>query len=387
MSQTAFLMRGFRPFFSGAALFALLAMILWLALYTGKIQTPSSELSAVQWHAHEMIYGYAIAVICGFLLTAAQNWTGVSTLKGGLLVGLFILWCSARVLFLPGVNFLMIAAACDLLFMFLLFSAIAYPVIKVMQKRQAPVLIILALLFTGNLIFYLGLFGKLSGGTRLGIDIGLYLVLGLVLFMGRRVIPLFAETGTGKVLEIARPRWIDISVFLLYPVFFIKQVFLADEPTALISFSLFLVTGIQLVYWHKPGIWKKPLLWSLYVAFASISLAFLLQGLVIYTDISANLPLHTFTIGGIGLITLSMMARVSLGHTGRIIHESPFVITLAIILLIAATITRVILPLVQPSLYVTWVTIAGVCWSLAFACFAVYFLPRLIAARVDGKPG
>ncbi len=380
-------MRGFRPFFSGAGLFALLAMILWLALYSGKIQAPNSELSAMQWHAHEMIYGYAIAVICGFLLTAAQNWTGVSTLKGSLLAGLFILWCTARVLLLPGLNFLVVAAVFDLLFMFLLFIAIAYPVIKVRQKRQAPVLIILALLFTGNLIFYLGLFEKFPNGIRLGTDIGLYLVLGLVLFMGRRVIPFFAESGTGKVVEITRPRWIDISVVLLYPVFFIKQVFLADEPTSLISFSLFLVTGIQLVYWHKPGIWKKPLLWSLYVAFAIISLGFLLQGLVIYTDISDNLPLHAFTTGGIGLITLSMMARVTLGHTGRTIHESPFVITLAILLLIAAAVTRVALPLVQPSLYVTWVMIAGVCWVMAFACFAVYFLPRLMEARVDGKPG
>jgi uncharacterized protein involved in response to NO len=387
MGHTAFLMRGFRPFFSGAGIFALLAMVYWLVLYSGKVQLPESDLSAMQWHAHEMIYGYAIAVICGFLLTAAQNWTGISTLKGGFLAGLFILWCAARVLLLPGMNFLLIAAAFDLLFMLLLFAAIAYPVLKVKQKRQAPVLVILALLFSGNLIFYLGLLGKLPNGARLGIDIGLYLVLGMVLFMGRRVIPFFAETGTGKVLAISRPRWIDISLFVLYPVFFVKQVFLTDEPTALVSISLFLVTAIQLIYWHKPGIWKKPLLWSLYVAFAFISSGFLLQGLVIYTDISMFLPLHAFTVGGIGLITLSMMTRVSLGHTGRTIHQSPFVISLAILLLIIGSVSRVALPLVMPSLYVNWVMISGMCWVMAFTCFAIYFLPKLTRPRVDGKSG
>jgi len=386
-NQPAFLMRGFRPFFIGAGLFALVSIALWLVLYTAKLQTAPDNLSAMQWHAHEMIYGYAVAVICGFLLTAAQNWTGVNTLKGSLLAVLFSLWCAARIFMFPGLGLVKIAALFDLLFMVGLLAAIAYPVLKVKQQRQTPVLIILLLLLTGNVLFYLGLFGKLDSGVRLGTDFGLYLVLGLVLFMGRRVIPLFAENGTGMKVKITRPRWIDISMFLLYPVFIVKQVFLREEPTALISVSLFLVTMIQLIYWHIPGIWKKPLLWSLYLAFAMISLGFLLQALVIYIDISQMLALHAFTVGGIGLITLSMMARVSLGHTGRNVHESPFVITLALLFLIAAALFRVVLPWVETEHYTNWIVISGVLWMAGFSCFLICFLPKLIKPRTDGKPG
>jgi len=382
-----FLLRGFRPFFTGACLFAIVAMALWLAQYTGILLLAPARLPTVQWHSHEMVYGYAVAVIAGFLLTAAQNWTGITTLHGGLLALLFMLWAAARIFLLPGLDQYAAAAFCDLLFMLSLLIAIAGPVIKVRQKRQAPVLLILLLLAAGNTSFYLGLAGWLEHGVRWGIDGGLYLILGLVLFMGRRVIPFFAEGGTGKQVKIPKPQWIDVALIVLYPVFLLKHVFLPTNHTVLLAASLFLVTLTQLIKWHIPGIWKKPLLWSLYLSFAMICLGFLLESLVRVAAISKALPLHAFTVGGVGIVTLSMMARVSLGHTGRNIHQSPLMLTLAVMLLAAAALIRVFLPMMQPSLYVTWVVGAGICWIAAFGCFALCYLPMLAKPRIDGKPG
>jgi uncharacterized protein involved in response to NO len=387
MKRPVFLARGFRPFFAGACLFACLAMALWLAAYSAHLSPVTGRLPVLQWHAHEMIFGYALAVIAGFLLTAAQNWTGIATLHGAPLAALFALWCGARIFLLPGVDLIAAGAICDLLFLLSLLLAIASPVIRVRQKRQAPILLLLALLVAADACFYLGLAGWLEHGLRWGMDGGLYLVLGLVLFMGRRVIPFFTEGGTGRRVEIPRPRWIDVALLMLYPLFLLKQVFLPTVAAAPLALALFGVTLVQLAMWYTPGIWRKPLLWSLFFSFAMISMGFLLQALAHLSDISSTLPLHAFTVGGIGTITLSMMARVSLGHTGRNVHESPFVVTLALLALALAAVLRVFLPLLHASGYLTWVLSAGLCWISAFACFAWLYLPMLVRPRIDGKPG
>jgi len=382
-----FLARGFRPFFTAACLFAMVVMGLWLHAQSVIPAGSAGSLPAFQWHAHEMIYGYAVSVIAGFLLTATQNWTGRTTLNGSWLGVLLLLWATARIAMLPQLGWHTVAAVCDLAFLLGLLLAIAVPIIAVRQKRQAPVLIILLLLLAGNGIFHLGLQGFVPNGVTLGIRLGFYLVLGLVLFMGRRVIPFFAEGGTGQKVEIPRPRWIDGALIALYPVFLVLRVFFPAVSIEWIAAALFLITLVQLFTWHISGIWKKPLLWSLYLAFGMISLGFGLLSLARTLDISESIALHAFSVGGIGLITISMMARVSLGHTGRNIHEASFRIFLALLLLLVAAVLRTMLPVVIPSGYLTWVTAAGVFWIMAFGCLAMELLPMLTKPRIDGKPG
>ena len=217
---------GFRIFFLGAGFFAVISIALWSAIYLFNIAIPIDAVSSFQWHAHEMIYGYAVAVIAGFLLTAVKNWTGVQTLYGKPLMLLFFLWLGARVLFLFGTMYIEIAAIVDSLFLLLLAVAIAYPIIKVKQWGQMGILSKVILLLIFNVFFYLGAMGILSEGIYWGIYGGIYLVVGLILMMGRRVVPFFIERGVGYPVTLYNSRFIDISSLVLFILFFIADIFL-----------------------------------------------------------------------------------------------------------------------------------------------------------------
>ncbi|MDH3942175.1 MAG: NnrS family protein, partial [Xanthomonadales bacterium] len=167
-------MRGFRPFFLAASLFAIFTMAMWLGVYRFGLQLQLDGLSMFQWHAHEMIYGYSMAIVAGFLLTAAWNWTGEKTAAGASLAWVFAPWVIARLLMAPGTPYLVYAAAADLVFLLATGFAICRPIIKARQKRQIPVLLILSLLLLSNLAFYLGAAGLLESGVHLGIYGGLY---------------------------------------------------------------------------------------------------------------------------------------------------------------------------------------------------------------------
>ncbi|RPH99552.1 MAG: NnrS family protein [Lysobacterales bacterium] len=377
--------RGFRPFFLGAGLFAIATMIVWLAAYRFGLAPDLAGITLFQWHAHEMVYGYAMAVIAGFLLTAAQNWTGVDTLHGPGLAGLLLLWLAARVMMLTGTAWLLPAAAADLAFAVVLFIAIARPVLKVRQRRQTPVLLVLALLAAGNAAFYLGALAGAPEWVARGVYGGFYLVLGMVLFMGRRVIPFFAERGVGYEVELRNSRWNDVASFVFYALFLVAEV-LAPGSLAgsLVAALLFVLNGLRLAGWHTPGIWRRPLLWSLYLAYAAIALGFLARALVATGTLSPLLAVHTFALGGVGLITLSMMTRVALGHTGRNVHQPPAVAALFLGLLIAAGLSRTLGVASDPGHYALWITLSGALWIAAFGLFAASVGPLLWRPRPDG---
>lgn len=150
---------------------------------------------------------------------------------------------------------------------------------------------------------------------------------------------------------------------------------------------MFVVNAIRLAFWYRPGIWKKPLLWSLFTAFALIDAGFLLFALSAVLPIAVTLAVHAFAVGGIALITLAMMARVALGHTGRSVHQAPAVIILPMTLLLLAFMTRVVGPLVAPLHHGVWVMLSQVCWISAFTVFGVAWFPILTRPRIDGAPG
>jgi uncharacterized protein involved in response to NO len=357
-------------------------MATWLAVYQYGFQLQLTGLSPSQWHAHEMVFGFAMAVIAGFLLTAAWNWTNRQTASGFALALLFAAWALGRVLLLPGTGLLMAAATADMAFMFGLLFAVARPIIKVRQKRQAPVLLGVALLTAANLSFYLGAAGWLPGGVHYGVNGGLYLVLGMVLFMGTRVIPFFTERGVGYEVRLKRRRWNDILTFALFPLFLLSEVLLPRHFSgALLAAALFVLNSMRVSGWYTLGIWQKPLLWGLFAAFMMINLGFLLRALSAVTAIPELLVLHAFAVGGIGIITVSMMARVTLGHTGRSVHQSPPVVALLLSGMVLGTLIRVFLPLIDPAHYRLWVTTSGLIWIGVFALFSIVFIPLLVRPR------
>lgn len=385
----AWLNLGFRPFFMGAALFAVLSMSIWAAIFPLQILSSLNELAPATWHAHEMIYGYAMAVIAGFLLTAVKNWTGFPTPRGMLLLLLFVLWLAARLLPLAG-QWLPLSwtAFFDLLFMAILIPAVAVPIVRAKSQRNLVVIAVLVLLMSGNSLFYLGVFGILTDGVRLGLYLGFYIIIALVLMMGRRVIPFFTERGVGYEVVLKNHTWLDRAIPLMLIAFIATELILPSGIfvtgfAALLS----LLLGIRLVGWYTPGLWRKPLLWVLHIAYGLIVVGFALKVAEFLSGISPFLAVHAFAMGGIGLMTLGMMARVSLGHTGRNVFAPPTAVTCMFLLLTGAAILRIFLPLLAPAYYALWVGLSQLSWILTFALFALLYIPMLVSPRVDGQPG
>jgi len=379
---------GFRPFFVGAAVFAIVSVAAWALLYFARISLPLGNLSSPQWHSHEMIYGYGLAVIAGFLLTAIMNWTGVQTIHGKKLAALFALWLVARVLFLFGARYLEAAALADMLFVALLFASVATPIIRVRQWRQLGILSKVALLALGNLCFYLGAFGVVEDGAYIGLYGGLYAIVALILVIGGRVFPAFVRNGVAYEAILQNPRWIIVANILLFVLFFANQLFVRNQ-TALgyLSAMLFLVNAVRLVLWHTPGIWKNPLLWSLYLSFVFIDAGFLLYALSAFSDVSPFLAVHAFAFGGIGIATVGMMSRVSLGHTGRNVRTPPALTALSLSFMVLGGVIRVAFPLIDPSRYDYWIIASQLAWIAAFALFLVSYSRMLVMSRIDGQPG
>ncbi len=366
----------------------MLAMVNWMAVYLFQVPLELHGVSLFQWHAHEMVFGYAVAVIAGFLLTAAWNWTGQKTAAGAGLALLFCLWLLARVLMMKGTGLLAWATAADLAFMAGLACAVGIPVIRSRQTRQAPVLLLLTLLAAARLLFYLGAEGMVQDGVRIAVHGGLYLVLGMVLFMGRRVIPFFTQRGVGYAVELRNERWNDIATIAVYPLFLLSEILLPYSLTgAILAGALLILNTLRVMGWHTMGIWQKPLLWGLFISFVMINLGFLLRSLMPVTAVPPLLPVHAYAVGGVGIITVSMMARVTLGHTGRDVHQAPRAMVLILTgMLLAATI-RIFLPLVDATHYKLWIGAAGTLWVASFFLFTVVFGPMLLRRRADEKPG
>jgi uncharacterized protein involved in response to NO len=370
---------GFRPFFLGASIFSAITIGLWMAIYVFHFSLPLENLTPSQWHAHEMIYGYSLAVIAGFLLTAVRNWTQIQTPRGVPLFILFSLWAAARVLFLFGTKYILAAAFLDLSFMLFLTAAVLHPIIKTRQWRQIAVVAKLVFLALGHVVFYLGVAGAVERGVYWGLYGGLYLVIGLIMTMGARVIPSFIQNGVDADVELYNPRWVGIASLLLYLFFFISELFLTNEYlTASLAAGLFAVTTFRLFGWHTPGIWKKPLLWSLYLSLAFIDLGFLLFSIRPFLGLAKFIPMHAMAFGGIGLVTIGMMARVSLGHSGRSIHNVPRTLSYSCAAIALGAVVRVGVSVIDATRYANWIAVAQTLWVFGFLLFVFSYAPILI---------
>jgi uncharacterized protein involved in response to NO len=379
---------GFRPFFLLAGVFSLISIFIWGGVYVYGWPAPRLPFSPMHWHAHEMIFGYGMAVVAGFLLTAVRNWTHLNTLKGYPLAGLATLWLAARLAgwLIPGQVLPM--ALLDLVFDLWFFVAILRPILRAKQHQQIGIASKIVLLMLANLCFYLGVSDVIEQGIVWGLYSGLYVLLALVFTMVRRVMPMFIERGVGYPVTLKNRAWIDRSGIYVFVLFVIADVFWRNVPaTAVLAGLLFAIHTMRLVGWYTTGIWKKPLLWVLYAGYGGATFGFLLKALAPFTSLSPSLALHAFALGGIGMITAGMMARISLGHTGRDIQQHSWLLAPAFMSLFAAYVARVLLPMIAPVQYLSWLAIAQAAWLIAFALFVWVYAPILIKPRADGKPG
>lgn len=375
---------GFRPFFLAAGLYAVLMMALWLLVLNGAVIP--GELLPLVWHGHEMVFGFAVSVIAGFLLTAAQNWTGLRTPSGRPLAALFLLWLAGRLSFLiPGLPTGLVALI-DLAFLPVLAVTLAMPILRTKQLHNYPFPILLLALAAANALVHADALHWMSGTARPGLHLGVYVVIMMITAMGGRVIPSFTDN---KLRTRARRwtiiEWLVPAITLLALI--AALVAPASPVTALLAAVAAAAHAIRLAGWYTPKFWSVPLLWILHLGYAWIPLGFALQALsAAGWNTAAGSALHAFTAGAIGALTLGMMARVSLGHTGRPL-EPPPIMTLAFIAINLAALVRVALPLLFPAAYTQVMTMAGLVWIAAFGLFVAVYAPMLLRPRVDGKPG
>jgi len=378
LEHSVFLSKGFRPFFLGATFYALVSMIYWGAVYFFGLSLDIGSLTSFQWHAHSMVFGYATAVIAGFLLTAVTNWTGQETLKGLPLLILFIIWLLARLcwMFLPYEPLFL--GLLDLVYLLFLFIAIARPIIKVKQWRQLAIISKLLIIVVAYILFFLGSLGFIKNGTYYGIYLALITEIALILTIARRVFPFFAKAGLGLASPPHSPLWIDRSslvLLMLWMVMFI--LFQKSALTAVLSFSISIILAIRLYYWYRPAFWGVPLLWSLYVSIGFIALGFAMLSLAYFIDRLHYLGIHAMAYGGIALISFSMMCRVGLGHTGRNVGAKYPVLNLALISFALGVIFRVFFPFIFPEFARIGMMTSQLFWIFSYCTYIWFYFPKL----------
>lgn len=392
---------GFRIFFSMGAVFAMMTMALWSMVFTGHTDINVALLNPFYWHGHEMLYGYTMAIIAGFLLTAVKTWTGVMMPYGYRLLMIFMAWVLARLCWMGyGVGMfasqpmmpIFAAMIFDMLFMVLMAYYIFRAVLQVKQYKQMGILSKLALLTLGNFLCYLGIIKQDMSITRVGLYLGFYIIIALVLTIGRRVIPFFIERGLSvggyKNVMVKNSKAQDIASLVLFLAFMLFDLFYPNPYLITVAaLGVAIVNFIRLLGWHHRGIWDKPLLWSLYLAFLGMCLSMVLYALQPWLGFSHTLPMHGLALSGIGMMTISMMSRVSLGHTGRSIHQPPKTVYAIFALMVLVFVFRVLLPMVDMSHYMLWIMIAQTAWILSFALFCISYLPLLFKPRPDGLFG
>ena len=384
----ALLALGFRPFYLFAAVFAIVAVPVWLVSYAGG-NLAGNYLQGIAWHSHEMIFGFAAAVIAGFLLTAVRNWTGRPTPTGALLGGLATLWLLARVLMLTGpAN---VAALIDVLFLPALGIAVAIPIWASRNARNYKVLAVLSVLTLANVGYHLASSGSLPlEFGRVSLAAALDVISILIAIVGGRVVPAFI----GNAVEGASPRHIRSVEFVSVGALLVILVAGAVKPWIAVPHTAWLIIfvvaavgqGVRLLLWQPFRARGNPLLWMLPVAYAWLPVSLALKALELQSMVPAGAAIHALTIGAIASLMMAMMMRSALGHSGR-----PLVAGLAevgaFVLLQLSAIVRILAALVVPGAYREAMIVSGVLWTLAFAVFLWRYWPVLTRPRIDGRPG
>lgn len=372
---------GFRPFYLVAALFAAISIPLWIAQYFGWIGMPHVNLF---WHMHEMVYGFVIAVIIGFLLTAMRAWTGLWTPRKGHLAALVGVWLAGRIAMLCAPPLL--AAVVDLAFL----PLAAWPMYRVLQragnKRNMFLIVMLALLTFVNLVFHAAVNGWLALSPMLAIQAAILLIVIIESLIGARVIPMFTSNGAPGSKPIVHPRR-DLITLILMLAASLAWVFGAAAPA---SAGLAIAAGcaalLRLAGWQPQRTVRVPLLWILHLSYGWIPVGFFLLALSALNLVSASAAFHALTVGSMAGLIIGMMTRTTLGHTGRLLKAGRAELSMYL-LIQAGALARVAAAFDLAGLRDTALIISTLCWSAAFALYVIVYGPYLLRPRIDGREG
>jgi uncharacterized protein involved in response to NO len=388
-SGLAILNYGFRPFFFLAGLWSALGMVVWLAEMAGIFSVPS-VFPPLTWHAHEMLFGFTVAAIAGFLLTAIPNWTGRLPLHGRPLLMLVLFWLGGRLAVATSAAIgAWAAAVLDLAFLAALLFVVAREIVAGKNWRNLPMLAAIGALLAANALMHceplnLGTFG--TTGWRLAIAVATL----LIALVGGRIVPSFTRNwlakrpSGGMPAAFARFDQITLAVTVIALVCWIA---LPGTGAASASLAIAAVLNLtRLCRWRGYRTVSDPLVWILHVGYAWVAFGLGLLALAQFPELlPESAAVHGLTAGAIGTMTLAVMTRAIRGHTGRPLRADYG--TTAVYVLVTVSALSRITASIWPGLYDSLLWIAGAAWIAAFSGFLLLYGPMLLAPRIDGKPG
>jgi len=379
---------GFRPFFSSAALFAGLSILIWIAEFAGLSSLAHGELDAITWHSHEMMFGYLGAVLAGFTLTAVANWTGRPPVSGLPLVFLFLIWLAGRVsmaLAFTGTVALTSAVLIDVIFLPALVFVFGREVVAGGNKRNLVVVAAVGLFGVANILFCLDVLGMFANDYWLRLGLGVAGV--LISLIGGRIIPAFTRNwlaARGQKIQIPEMGLVDKIALVMTVLGVVLWTALPDEP---LTGLMLVLAGIglmaRLTRWHGLKTVQEPLLGGLHLAYIFLASSLvLIGGSILQPDlVPFSSGLHLLTAGTIGLMTFVVMTRAALGHTNQPLTSSP-VITTALVLVAGGALLRAAAPWTN-DIYMPLMYASAITWSLGFLLFAATFGPAAFRSHTD----
>jgi uncharacterized protein involved in response to NO len=371
----------FRPFFLFGSIYAGLAILVWLPAFYGEL-TLTSAFAPRDWHVHEMLYGYLPAVITGFLFTAIPNWTGRLPIQGTPLLVLVMVWIAGRlsVTFSAETGWL-VAMLVDASFLSLVAAAAAREILAGRNWRNLNVVFLVLLLLAGNVAFHLE--AHFHGAADTGIRIGIAVIVMLIGMIGGRIVPSFTRNwlvreNPGRLpAPFGRFDMIVVAVSALALIAWVVSS--ASQYTGAALALAGLLHLVRLGRWAGNRTWRERLVLILHLGYAFVPLGFLLNAASAFELVPAGAGIHAWMVGAAGTMTLAVMSRATLGHTGRQLTASTATqaIYLAIIVAALSRVCAVIEPThSEPLLYV-----AALAWAAAFFGFAIAFGPLLVGWR------
>ena len=374
---------GFRPFYLGAAAFACLAAPLWVALYFGDL-TLGVGVAPLLWHAHEMLFGFAVAVIVGFLMTAGKAWTGLQTPRGALLGLLAGVWLAARIAAVAAPY--PVYAALDVLLLPAVAAVMTSVLLRAGNKRNLPLAGILALLALANLCFHLTVLGVVDLPPLHALYAALALIVMIECVMAGRVVPFFTMSATPG-LKLVEPAWLPKATLATSGIALALWVIAPPNAFTAIAFALAAACHLRrLVAWQPWVTRGRPILWVLHAAYAWLPVGFVLLALAQIGTLANSAGVHALAVGATGGLIIGMITRTARGHTGRPLKASKLEVA-AYALVLGAAVLRVLLPIVAPQWLAAALWGAALAWSAAFALYLILFGPWLMQTRLDGKDG
>jgi uncharacterized protein involved in response to NO len=380
--------KGFRPFFLIGAAHAVVTVGVWLLMLRGLAPAPA-DVAGPYWHAHEMLHGFAVAIIVGFLLTAVGNWTQRETAVGGWLAALVLVWLTGRVTFLPWIDAPgPLRAIADLTFLPLVAFTIARPIYGARNRRNYAFPFVLIALWATNLMWHLGVHGVLGGGAvRISSRVALGLVALVIVVVSGRIIPAFTRNATGVdgiESSVTADRVMMASVVALVAL----DAFGVEGALPCTAAGLAALSGVARAWrWGFTSTFRDPLLWVLHVGHAWVVVGFGLRAIEGAVPGNASIAwIHALGIGAIGGLTIGMMVRVARGHTGRS-REAGRAMTVAFWAMNVAALVRVVFAAIYGGPVLPAIDAAGGLWMAVYATYAGLFAGVLVGPRPDGHPG